>query len=171
MERNERPTVESTIELIKELHGGTFDDTGLPFWMHPVEVMRMLPAEADDEERMAALLHDSTEDGAITEDGLRAMGYSERVLWLVGMLDRKNAPAGMTYMDWIRYLGATNDPSLIRIKLKDNCHNSDIDRIAAITDPEKRRRAEDRAGNRYARSIKILGKALAELETGRMPSP
>ena len=158
------PTVESTIELIKVLHAGVFDATGLPYWMHPVAVMGMLPDDADDDERKAHLLHDTIEDTGTTEDDLREWGYSERTIQLVVGVSRNRAPAGMTYMDWIRSIAGTGDIGLIRLKYYDNMHNSDPDRIAEIPDLDDRRRAEERAANRYRRSMRILRKALDELE-------
>jgi len=165
MRENAGPGVESTIEFIKILHEGIYDDTGLPYWTHPVAVMEMLPEDADDDERLAALLHDTIEDTGTTEDDLRARGYSERTIELVSGVSRNRAPEGMTYIEWIRWIAASEDIARIRLKLNDNRHNSDRDRIAAIPDTEKRKRAEDRASNRYARSMKILGKALAALES------
>jgi hypothetical protein len=67
-------------------------------------------------------------------------------------------------MDWVRHLAATEDVSLIRIKDRDNRHNSDPDRIASIPDPEKRERAGRRAKSRYAPSMRVLQSALEGLE-------
>jgi len=163
MESSPTPTVGSTLELIKFLHAGVFDDAGLPYWMHPVAVMEMLPDDADDDERKAHLLHDTIEDTGTTEDDLRGWGYSERTIQLVVGVSRNRAPPGLTYMEWIRSIAASGDIGLIRLKYNDNRHNSDPGRIAAIADADVRKRAEDRANNRYRRSMRILREALEAL--------
>lgn len=40
--------------------------TGLPYWLHPYEVVQLLPVDASDEMIAAAYLHDVVEDTAIT---------------------------------------------------------------------------------------------------------
>ena len=87
MEDRPRPTIERTIELIKVLHAGVFDEAGLPYWMHPVAVMEMLP-----------------------EDELRALGYSERTIQLVCGVSSNRAPEGLTYKERIRLIAASGMP-------------------------------------------------------------
>src|SRR4051812_4881954 len=76
----EEPTLESTIEFIKHAHAGQVDKGGTDYWRHPVSVMNRLRADASEECRMVALLHDVIEDTAYTAEYLRQMGYSAAVV-------------------------------------------------------------------------------------------
>jgi (p)ppGpp synthase/HD superfamily hydrolase len=99
-----KPTVESTIDLIKWLHQGQTDWEGEPYWQHPIAVMKLLddprygmdvlgpPTEA---EIFMSLLHDTEEDvfldretgepvpethpraRRLTPDDLRGYGYDD----------------------------------------------------------------------------------------------
>lgn len=163
MKENEKPTIEGTIELLKLLRNGELDRGGHPYWLHPVSVMEMLPADASPDEMLAALLHDEIEDGKTTEDRLRELGHSERTMQLLKALDRHNAPPGTTYMDWIRTIADSGDLGLIRIKHRDVLQNSNPERIAAMNDPEERAKVQEMAEGRYARARAILERALSKL--------
>lgn len=149
------PTIDETVEFIRRAHGEQATKAGEPYWTHPVAVMGLLPVHATDDERHAALLHDVLEDTDTTEGDLRAAGYSERTIALVRMLSRPEGDARPSYMDWIRTIAATGDRGLIAIKLADNMHNSDPERIAKL--PAEERGIVDR----YRRSMRILTDALA----------
>ena len=143
--------IDETIAFIKAAHAGQTDKAGAPYYLHPVAVAGLLPPEADEDEALAALLHDVLEDTAVTEDDLRESGYSEKTIGIVRLLTR---PPGMTYMDWIRSIAASGNLGAIRVKLADNRHNSDPARIAQLP-PEQRSIAR-----RYVRSMRILKAAL-----------
>lgn len=143
--------IDETIAFIKGAHAGQTDKGGKPYYLHPVAVAGLLPPESDEDETLAALLHDVLEDTEVTEDDLRERGYSEKTIGIVRLLTR---PPGMTYMDWIRRIAASGNVGAIRVKLADNRHNSDPARIAQLP-PEQRPIAR-----RYARSMRILQAAL-----------
>lgn len=142
---------EKTIELIRRVHAGQVDKGGQPYHLHPIAVAELLPPESDEDEYLAALLHDVLEDTDVTESDLRNLGYSEKTIDIVKLLTR---PSGVTYLDWIRQIAESGNQGAIRVKLADNAHNSDPIRIAQLP-PEQRSIAK-----RYARSMRILRDAL-----------
>ena len=148
------PTIDKTIAFIKRAHQGQTTKAGEPYWTHPVAVMELLPDDATEDERHAALLHDVIEDCGVTAGDLRQAGYSERTVHLVLLLSRPPTPQRPSYMDWIRSIAATGDRGLIRIKLADNEHNSKPERVANLP-PDERGIVK-----RYERSMKILRAAL-----------
>lgn len=152
------PTIDETIAFIKRAHQGQTTKSGEPYWTHPVAVMKLLPDDATKDERHAALLHDVIEDCGFTRHDLRQAGYSERTVQLVEALSRPTGPRRPSYMDWIRSIAASGDRGLIRIKLADNEHNSQPDRVANLP-PDERDIVK-----RYERSMKILRKALEEIQ-------
>lgn len=145
------PSIEDTIAFIQKAHEGQVDKSGVPYWKHPLSVMRRLPAEASDDERHAALLHDVLEDTAYTAEDLRASGYNEAVIATVLLLSR---PPGLTYVEWIRTIAASGNTAAIRIKIADNEDNSDPARIASLP------LNEQGIVRRYERSLAILRAAL-----------
>jgi (p)ppGpp synthase/HD superfamily hydrolase len=142
---------EKTIEFIKRAHAGQVDKAGQPYHLHPMAVAELLPPDSDEDEYLAALLHDVLEDTEITETDLCDLGYSEKTIGIVKLLTR---PAGVSYLDWIRQIAASGNEGAIRVKLADNIHNSDPDRLAQLP-PEQRSIAK-----RYERSIRIMRDAL-----------
>lgn len=151
------PTIDETVAFIQRAHAGQTTKGGDPYWTHPVAVMRLLPADATEDERHAALLHDVLEDCGVTPDDLRASGYSERTIALVHGLSRPEGKDRPSYMDWIRSIAASGDRGLIVIKLADNEHNSEPDRIEKLP-PEERDIVK-----RYERSMRALRSALAAM--------
>lgn len=147
-------TIDETIEYIKEAHRGQKQFDGSDYYHHPIAVMKLLPDSATHDERLAALLHDVLEDTDITEDELRDEGFSERTIYLVKMLTREEGTFRPTYINWIRSIAEIGDVGLMQIKLSDNLHNMDPDRIAAL--PQHMKSIE----KRYKRSAKILTEAI-----------
>lgn len=143
--------LDRAIEFMKNAHAGQFTKAGEPYWTHPMAVMCLLPSEATDDERCAALLHDVLEDCDYSEVDLLRYGFSERTVELVKALSR---PEGVSYMDWIRSIAATGDRGLIQIKVADNKHNSAPERVESLPDNERG------IVKRYEKSIKILQEAL-----------
>lgn len=149
------PSIEDTIAFIKKAHAGQTTKGGEPYWTHPVAVMKLLPAEATVDEQHAALLHDVIEDCGLTGAMLRQAGYSERTIALVEQLSRPVGAERPSYLDWIRSIVATGDRGLMLIKLADNRHNADPQRVAQL--PEHERGMVER----YRRSMQLLEAALA----------
>lgn len=152
------PSIDETIDLIKIAHRGQADKGGQPYWTHPVRVAARLLLRAPDislDAVKAALLHDVIEDTSFDADTLLAHGFSGRTVDLVKGLSRDKSD-GLSYMDWIRKIGATVDIELILIKLADNEDNSDPARIAQLPEGERG------IISRYERSKSILMAALTQ---------
>lgn len=149
-------TLDDTRALVRRLFEGVTDKGGRPYHEHCERVEAFLPAEATEDERHAALLHEVIEDTGTTSADLLGLGYSARTVHLVERLSRK--PEDGPYLDWIGSVAASGDRGLILIKLADNRDNGDPARIAALP-PERR----DISG-RYALARALL---VAALETAR----
>jgi (p)ppGpp synthase/HD superfamily hydrolase len=76
---------------------------------------------------MAGVLHDTLEDTDLTADDLRAHGYPEEVVRAVEAVTKQ---AGESYEDAVRRAAA--DPLGRLVKLADNAHNSDEERLALL---------------------------------------
>jgi len=111
-----------------------FDKGGQPYILHCLWVMNKMPKD-DQELRSAAVMHDLLEDTDITEDDLREMGFSERVISAVKHCTHSNKE---TYEDYIEKQIATNLDA-IEIKLYDLEHNSCITRLKGVDDRDGRR--------------------------------
>jgi len=116
--------------------------------------MKRLPADATDDERRVALLHDVIEDTETTASDLLAMGYSKAVVDAVVLLSRPEGDSRPTYMEWVCSLAASGNKMAIRVKIADNEDNSDPMRIANLPPNERD------IVRRYERSLKILRMAL-----------
>ena len=70
-------TLERAIEIAARAHAGAVDKGGAPYILHPLRVML---AQASDEARIVAVLHDVVEDCDVTIDDLRVEGFTQTVL-------------------------------------------------------------------------------------------
>jgi len=140
------------IQLIVTAHAGQFDKGGLPYYLHPIEVMRKLPASVSRDVRIAALFHDLFEDTSVDAEYLRSLGYSESVITMVNLLSRDKS--GQTYMEFIQTIVDSGNKGAIQIKIADNEHNSEPARIAQLP-PEQQSIVK-----RYEKSLKLLRAAL-----------
>ncbi|RKR92669.1 HD domain-containing protein [Micromonospora pisi] len=124
------PTVADADRLAEAAHRGQVDKAGNPYIDHPRAVAKELYVHGDNAV-MAGLLHDVVEDTNITLDDLRVAGYPEEVVAAVDSVTRR---PDEPYMDLIRRAAA--NPLGRLIKLADNRHNSDPERLALL-DPEQ----------------------------------
>lgn len=151
---NTPPTLEQTLEFIKKAHEGQ-KYGGKPYWNHPVAVMSLLPASATEDEKHAALLHDTIEDTGTTDADLREMGYNENIITMVKLLSNNvSKPASMTYLEWIeKVIVASGNKGAMRVKYADNKHNLST---TGNLPPEK----QESRTKRYSRSMEIIEKGL-----------
>lgn len=105
--------------LATYLHAEDYDKHGKPYIGHCARVANGLPHDRF-EARCAAWLHDTVEDGRVTEEALRGLGIPARVVDLVLVVTRRE---GETYMDYIRRVSTDSDA--IEIKLSDLRDNQD----------------------------------------------
>jgi guanosine-3',5'-bis(diphosphate) 3'-pyrophosphohydrolase len=80
-------TLNKAIQLAAEAHEGQFDKAGQPYILHPLRVMMFLETE---EEKIVGVLHDVIEDTTITEERLRQLGFSEKIIEAVRSVARAN---------------------------------------------------------------------------------
>ena len=79
-------------ERIDGFRKGTSD---VPNWTHSIRVAELLKQnDCADEVIMAGILHDVIEDGGVTLDELRDMGFSERIVELVDLCSHSLAIKG-----------------------------------------------------------------------------
>jgi len=130
------PTIEETIAFIEKAHAGQTDRAGEAYYLHPIAVMRRLPAEVDDEVRLAALLHDVIEDTPYRRQQLAALGYSERTLDAVDWVTQKPDDT-RPYAEKIAALIAGGNHDALQVKLADMSENTDPGRLARL-DPQSR---------------------------------
>ena len=168
-----KPTIDTTIALIRQLHEGQTDWAGVPYWHHPVAVMNLLPSNSPDDRRFIALLHDTLEDCLsviaklvglpentpdILQHGatfLKDQGYSQHVVDGVLLLTRTK---GVAYINEIRQITASGHLDAMWVKLCDNTHNTDPVRTDKLS-PKNRAQALY-LKPRYERSMAILQKEI-----------
>lgn len=148
------PSIDETIELIQAAHSGQTDKAGRPYYLHPIAVMRRLPANADTEVRLAALLHDVLEDTAYSRGDLAALGYSKRTLDVVMLLTQRPGDP-RPYTEKIDALIASGNRDAMQVKLADISENADPQRLAMLG-PDMRKQLE----GKYTEPKKALMAAL-----------
>ena|GEM_PF-1759264 len=146
-----RPTIATTLELIRELHEGQFDGQGDPYVLHPQRVaanlLQICPLASDDMV-MAALLHDVVEDckhKGVDIEFLRQKGYSDETLEIVEILTKPEGDQ-RPYPEVIEDIIAMGNRQAMLVKIGDNMDNLHPERIMR----------EDR----YIASIKRLSAAV-----------
>ncbi len=177
------PTVESTIELVKEAYGKGMDRSGNYNYLHPIAVMDRLPSKVDgkvgDKVKMAALLHDVIEDHLMTREQLEERGYDRETLAMVQLLthvkDKKgyfpyvkaitgegltprdsNAPYNVASLEW------ANNPSQVTSAELRGYSRKEIEGIVLIkyadmkhnTSPERTNSLEEKHRNRLENKYK-----------------
>ena len=138
-------TLETAIAIAAQPHAGQVDKGGAPYILHPLRVMLRVDGA---ERQMAAVLHDVVEDTAWTLDALRQAGFGEAVLTAIDHLTRRE---GEDYLDFVRRAG--RDPIAAAVKRADLLENSDLTRLATVTDRDRERLA------RYAAALALLDDA------------
>lgn len=124
----------------------TLDRGGQPYFMHCYRVFKDIHSE-DEDENIAAILHDCIEDGVCSIADLVREGFSERIIFLLTLLthDKKTS-----YDEYIKRV--STDESATKIKKADLRHNSSITRLKGLS-----KKDIDRMG-KYHRSYVYLSK-------------
>ena len=126
--------LEKAIRLAAKAHEGQIDKAGQTYILHPIRVMLAVQSE---EERIAAVLHDTVEDTSITFSDLRDAGFSDEIVDAVRALTRLD---GESRVDAARRAAA--NPIARRVKLADVADNMDLSRISKPIERDRARRAE-----------------------------
>lgn len=131
--------------LARTHHEGQVDKAGNPYYKHVQAVGKMLEPHGY-LAQAAGYLHDIVEDTEITLDDLREHGFPGIVVSAVDAVTKRD---GESYLDAVRR--AARDPLGRLVKLADNRHNSDEDRLSLL--PQDKR---DRLRKKYAQAREIL---------------
>ena len=122
------PTLEDAIALAAQKHKGQRDKADAPYILHPLRVMGFLGAEASEDERIVAVLHDVPEDCGVSFEELAKLEYSPQVLAALELVTRREDE---TYEQFIERLSP--NPIARRVKMCDLRDNMDLSRIAHPT--------------------------------------
>ncbi|MBP3972712.1 GTP pyrophosphokinase [Bacillus sp. WL1] len=129
-------------EISKNAHAGQVDKARVDYIKHPEAVASFVNTA---EEKATAYLHDVLEDTEITAADLLNAGIPYNVVEAVQVLTKEK------YMPYFEYLSRVKGNSLARtVKLADLKHNSDLSRLARITDKDLKRL------EKYRKAIKFL---------------
>ena len=117
--------------IARKAHAGQTDKAGAPYIEHPAHVAAQV---SGDKAKATAWLHDVVEDTPTTLDDLRAAGVDDDVIDAPELLTHdKSVP----YLDYVSNL-KHNDLART-VKLADLTHNSDLSRLAKVTDADRER--------------------------------
>lgn len=119
-------TLERAIALAAEAHAGQFDKAGQPYILHPLRVMLRL---SEENERIAAVLHDVVEDTAVTLERLGHEGFAAGVLVAVEALTKRPGESRLEAA-----ARAAADPVARAVKLADNAENMNLSRLPNPTE-------------------------------------
>ena len=139
------PTLNDTLELVKNAHGKTnaVDKGGeTPYYWHLLRVMLRL-GDCDENTKHIALLHDIIEDTDITLSALKDLGYNDKVVDGVKWCSRNMFPE-LTFSQWMQKIGNEAPQEAILVKIADIADNLGYERMnglrgkkTGITKPKK----------------------------------
>lgn len=125
------PLTKQALLLCFAAHKSQTDKSGLPYVFHPFHLAEQM---TDEYTTVAALLHDVVEDTEYTLADLQAMGYPAPVLEALALLTHTD---DTPYMDYVARI--KQNPIARAVKLADLAHNSDVTRLDAVTEADRRR--------------------------------
>lgn len=137
-------------------------DNTTPYFVHPVEVVKILmKLHADQDVLTAALLHDIPEDTKHTMKEVKAL-FGDKVAFLVDGATKLSKVQYQSEMheaevDYLKkfFLHSAKDPRVILIKLADRLHN--MITLQNIKEPEKRLRIARETLEIYVPIANLLG--------------
>ena len=122
---NIRERLHDTIALAMRLMAGRKDWQGRDYYLHDIEVMELLPPDASDAERKAALLHSTLDGGAATYEELLRYGVDPEVADIVKLVSNGPTVKGYAaYVQKCRDVVATGNRAAMRVKLADMVANA-----------------------------------------------
>lgn len=133
---------QKALAIAEDAHKGQVDKAGVDYIQHPLFVASLVEGELA---KTVALLHDVVEDSDWTLGDLRKEGLPEEVVQAVGILTKKR---NENYEEYI--LRVKQNPLARQVKLADLQHNSDLSRLANVTDRDRKRVAK------YQKAISFL---------------
>ena len=133
---------QQALAIAEDAHKGQVDKAGVDYIQHPLFVASLVEGELA---KTVALLHDVVEDSDWTLEDLRKEGLPEEVVQAVGIITKKR---NENYEEYI--LRVKQNPLARQVKLADLKHNSDLSRLANVTDRDRKRVAK------YQKAISFL---------------
>ncbi|MFH9977832.1 HD domain-containing protein [Streptomyces sp. NPDC017179] len=134
--------------VARAAHGGQTDKAGRPYTEHLRAVAEGVRSRGGDGEQIAAAwLHDSVEDGVLSERWLREAALSRRTKDVVRAVTKR---AGEEPEEYARRILAT--PGALLVKEADLAHNADPARLAVLDEATR-----TRLTGKYARMRALLG--------------
>lgn len=131
MNQSEQSMFDLALSIAKKAHKGQYDKAGVDYIEHPLFVASLVDTE---EEKAVALLHDVLEDSPYTAEELILAGLPETVVSAVQILTKKKGQDYQQYLELVK-----SSPIARRVKLADLKHNSDLSRLATVTEKDLER--------------------------------
>ena len=131
MNTTEQSMVDLALSIARQAHEGQLDKAGVDYIEHPIYVVSQVDTE---EEKAVALLHDVIEDSSVTAEELLNAGLPETVVTAIQILSKKKGQDYQTYLENVK-----SNPLARVVKLADLKHNSDLSRLATITEKDLER--------------------------------
>lgn len=158
-------TLADAVALAEFAHRNQVDKAGFPYIEHPRRVMATVQAMGGMPfVQIAAILHDVTEDTAVTPAMLKELGFSEAAVQLIELVDRNEAEFnynrrvyggydlyGAADEKEFYYKAIAQDPNAVMIKRADIQDNLSPYRLSYLT-PGTQERLKDK----YAKALAIL---------------
>lgn len=162
-------TLQDCIDLATFAHRHQYDKAGEPYINHPLRVLESVKAQgAQAYVRMAAVLHDVTEDTPFTPQMLIDLGVPEAAVEIVKLVDRGESeryhfaadyPGGLnltmtgqrSQVDYFYYDAIKKNPGAVQVKLADIGDNLQPWRLAYLPPS-----TQERLRNKYAKAIEQL---------------
>lgn len=158
-----KPTINSTIKLIKKAHSGQKYGSD-PYWTHPFAVAEkgkdLFGSKFTQTAYMAALLHDTIEDTDLTPAILQRMGYNAQVIDTVELVTKDKS---LNYEGNIRRIIQSANKLAMMVKFSDNFINYTGDKSG--WDPKKAAKSQAK----YLKSMQDLGKILGTRPEDHLP--
>ncbi|MFI9598322.1 HD domain-containing protein [Streptomyces sp. NPDC052043] len=134
--------------VARAAHEGQTDKAGRPYAEHLRAVAEGVRARGGDTEQIAAAwLHDSVEDGVLSEQWLREAALSRRTQDIVRAVTKREGEDPEAYARRILAV-----PGALLVKEADLAHNADPVRLAVLDEATR-----DRLTGKYARMRALLG--------------
>ena len=131
MNQSEQSMFDLALSIAKKAHKGQYDKAGVDYIEHPLFVASLVDTQ---EEKAVALLHDVLEDSPYTAEELILAGLPETVVTAVQVLTKKKGQDYQQYLELVK-----SNPLARCVKLADLKHNSDLSRLAIITEKDLER--------------------------------
>ena len=128
MNQPEQSMFDLALSIAKKAHKGQYDKAGVDYIEHPLFVASLVDTQ---EEKAVALLHDVLEDSPYTAEELILAGLPETIVSAVQILTKEKGQDYQQYLELVK-----SSPIARRVKLADLKHNSDLSRLATVTEKD-----------------------------------